>query len=416
MQRFLQYTVGETLAGRGHALKEYSVALNVYDKPATFDPRFDSIIRVEASRLRAKLKRYYEAEGQSDQVQVSFPRYRYEPQFDLRTRAQVAPSSDVRRLLLQGRHALNQYDPKSIGEAMRGFSDALQLAPVFAPTLTALAEAIAVSVWMEYVPPGRGWVNADAFARLALKHDPADTAARGVAACANALARWEWESAESEFGEILRLDPENASVHHWYGYFCLTPLGRLDEAEVELRRACELDAASAIARFHLGRVLHFKRSPGAAAEQFLRAIDSAPGLALAHWGLGEACVAMSQWSEARNAFQAALRLGDLPSALSGLGRMEALCGNADAAHNALRCLAELGVEHYVSPLNSIAVQCALGRMDAAIDDLVIATAERSVGLGRLAVDPAFDPLKTEGRFMRVLDEIRYPVIPRARAS
>jgi hypothetical protein len=74
MQRFLIYIVEEELSGRGLLLKEYAIALNVYDKTADFDPRLDAIVRVEASRLRAKLKKYYDSAGRNDPVNIVVPR------------------------------------------------------------------------------------------------------------------------------------------------------------------------------------------------------------------------------------------------------------------------------------------------------------------------------------------------------
>jgi serine/threonine-protein kinase len=74
MRRFLRYTVEQTLRGQPASLKEYSIALNAYDKPPAFDPRLDPIIRVEASRLRAKLSEYYEAEGHFDPVVIRYPK------------------------------------------------------------------------------------------------------------------------------------------------------------------------------------------------------------------------------------------------------------------------------------------------------------------------------------------------------
>jgi hypothetical protein len=52
-QRFLEYLVNETLAGRGERLKGYNVALEVFDRPETFDPTVDPLVRIEAARLRA---------------------------------------------------------------------------------------------------------------------------------------------------------------------------------------------------------------------------------------------------------------------------------------------------------------------------------------------------------------------------
>src|SRR5262245_8478661 len=81
MRRFLTYIVVETLDGRGPQLKEYPVALNVYDKTPTFDPRLDSLIRVEGHRLRQKLQTYYEGEGRADPVRILLPKDTYIPQF-----------------------------------------------------------------------------------------------------------------------------------------------------------------------------------------------------------------------------------------------------------------------------------------------------------------------------------------------
>ncbi len=81
ISRFLRFTVEQTLLGRGGSLKEYLIATEVYDKPDTMDPRFDPIVRVEAGRLRSKLREYYEAEGRDDAVVISFRKRSYAPVF-----------------------------------------------------------------------------------------------------------------------------------------------------------------------------------------------------------------------------------------------------------------------------------------------------------------------------------------------
>src|SRR5215831_21313349 len=65
MHRFLKYVVDTTLEGKGALIKEYVIALEVFDKPDAYDPREDSTVRTEASKLRARLSRYYENEGRS---------------------------------------------------------------------------------------------------------------------------------------------------------------------------------------------------------------------------------------------------------------------------------------------------------------------------------------------------------------
>src|SRR5438067_10806896 len=91
MTRFLRFTVERALSGQSDQLKEYVIGVEVFDRKGSYDPRVDPIVRVEARRLRAKLKSYYEAEGASDEVIIEFPKGTYAPLF--RSRAAAAEPS-----------------------------------------------------------------------------------------------------------------------------------------------------------------------------------------------------------------------------------------------------------------------------------------------------------------------------------
>ncbi len=80
-RRFLGYVVEEALAGRGDRIKAYSIAVAVFDRDDTFDPQSDPIVRIEASRLRRSLERYYLLSGQSDPVRIEIPKGAYVPAF-----------------------------------------------------------------------------------------------------------------------------------------------------------------------------------------------------------------------------------------------------------------------------------------------------------------------------------------------
>jgi TolB-like protein len=77
--RFLRFTVEQCLDGRQNSLKEYLVGVEVFNKMESFDPRIDSIVRVEARRLRSKLERYYQTEGREDNVIIQFRKGSYVP-------------------------------------------------------------------------------------------------------------------------------------------------------------------------------------------------------------------------------------------------------------------------------------------------------------------------------------------------
>jgi hypothetical protein len=89
LSRFLRYVVERTLEGRGDEINEYSIGVEVYDRPTAFDPRVDSTVRVEAGRLRAKLREYYEAEGKDSAIRIQLPKGSYSPSF-----REIAPWSE----------------------------------------------------------------------------------------------------------------------------------------------------------------------------------------------------------------------------------------------------------------------------------------------------------------------------------
>jgi TolB-like protein len=83
---FLRLIVERMLQEPAAGLKEYPIATEVYGRPASFDPRSDPIVRVEARRLRAKLEEYYQTEGQNDAFQIGLPIGAYVPMIRKRER------------------------------------------------------------------------------------------------------------------------------------------------------------------------------------------------------------------------------------------------------------------------------------------------------------------------------------------
>jgi adenylate cyclase len=91
----LRFVVEETLAGRGDRLKGYTIAVEVFEKPETFDAQSDPLVRVEAGRLRRRLVEYYHGDGEMDAVRIELPRGGYAPTFSYVS--EPAPGKPVRR-------------------------------------------------------------------------------------------------------------------------------------------------------------------------------------------------------------------------------------------------------------------------------------------------------------------------------
>jgi len=84
IRRFLQFVVEECLLGQHHRLKEYLIGLEVFNRQEAFDPRVDSIVRVEARRLRTKLEEYYLTEGHENEIVIQLRKGSYVPVFEHR--------------------------------------------------------------------------------------------------------------------------------------------------------------------------------------------------------------------------------------------------------------------------------------------------------------------------------------------
>lgn len=81
---FLRYIIDALFEGRGNTVKAYSIAIDVFNRPPTFDPSSDPIVRIEATRLREALAKYYEQIGNEDGARLDIARGRYLPVFSPR--------------------------------------------------------------------------------------------------------------------------------------------------------------------------------------------------------------------------------------------------------------------------------------------------------------------------------------------
>src|SRR5207237_1283629 len=81
LARFLRYVVDETLEGRSDGLKETTVGVDVFGRKPGYDPRIDGVVRTEAIKLRARLKEYYEKDGERDPIRIDLPKGGYVPSF-----------------------------------------------------------------------------------------------------------------------------------------------------------------------------------------------------------------------------------------------------------------------------------------------------------------------------------------------
>jgi hypothetical protein len=91
LRRLLRFLAEKSASGEADDLKEYIVAIDGLGKPATYDPRHNSAVRIQVGRLRQKLADYYRGEGCGDPIVIDVPKGRFKLKFEYRVRQAVVP-------------------------------------------------------------------------------------------------------------------------------------------------------------------------------------------------------------------------------------------------------------------------------------------------------------------------------------
>src|ERR1700761_4353517 len=91
-RNLLQYLSEKSLSGTADGLKEYTVGLDVFAKPESYDPRQESMVRMHVARLRQKLAEYYQTDGAADSMVIGLPKGGFKIFFT--TRAELSPAPE----------------------------------------------------------------------------------------------------------------------------------------------------------------------------------------------------------------------------------------------------------------------------------------------------------------------------------
>jgi serine/threonine-protein kinase len=99
--------------------------------------------------------------------------------------------------------------------------------------------------------------------------------------------------------------------------------------------------------------------------------------------------------------------GDAPLNIASLGHAYAVAGHRAEARKALRKLDELATRRHVSNFARALIWVGLGENDRALELLELAFQERSPAMGKIKVDPRFDPLRQDARFTDLLRRVGF---------
>ena len=253
LQRFLRYVTEHAVEHPGRPIKEIQVAMAVFDKEASFDPRLDPIVRVEAGRLRLRLLEYYAEAGDRETIVIEIPQGRYVPNFRVldktrrRNGSGDAEDPASRRLYLKGRYFWGKRTAADLAKAAEYFRRALAVNSGYARAYLGLADCYAILGTFGFVPPGGAYPKAKAAALAALKIDPRLTDAHATLATLSALYEWDRAGAEVGFRQAIDIEPGYAFAHQMYGV-ALLGWRRPEEGLAALKTAEQLEPLARTSR------------------------------------------------------------------------------------------------------------------------------------------------------------------------
>lgn len=412
-RRLLDYLVRHTLDGREAALKESVLAAEVFERSmSTFDPVHDTIVRVEARRLRQRLQQYYVGEGQNALVQIGLPVGSYVPTLQRRedATAQRAGSLQVNDLVERGYHFMRQADEVGIRKGLERFEAALRLEPDHAGAYLGAARAWLNLVSALLVAP-LPWVeHATEALRRSLELDPQQPDALTLLGSMLHRYEFDWKAAEQHLRRAVDMAPQRAFTHSGYG-FHLMLAGRYEDAQRQLKVVRDLDPHFLNGRLQMAMLRIAQERYDDADKELDAVLDLSPAdmparamAAAIRLNRGDPASALERY-----------RTLDLEAphqsvGLTGMAQSLAMLGRRDETIAALATLRERFTQRYVSPYQVALVHWRLGDADQTLKCLDDAAASRDPNLIFAPTDPAFAGLRGQARFDSLLQRHRRATI------
>jgi tetratricopeptide (TPR) repeat protein len=323
-----------------------------------------------------------------------------------------ALNAEAHEAYLQGLQASNQRTRKGIGLAITNFQRAIAVDPNFALGYAGLARVYSLAPVFDVLRPAESMPKALAAATRAVALDESLAETHTTLAFVKAHYEFDWPAAARAYRRALELNPSDAYAHFFYSNSYLSPFGRHNEAIAEMKTAMNLDPLSLPIQSFAGRTYLWARRYDEAIAQFQRANRLDANFTINHERLAHLYTCMGRFDEAIDEeTKARMLAGEDPE---GALRKAAALRQALAKRGPLGYWEQLlefsqtnenPPEAYVTSYGLAIVHSRLGDRGKALDCLERAYAERQLAMTEMGVEPAFDPLRSEPRFVDLLRRV-----------
>ena len=322
-------------------------------------------------------------------------------------------NADAFEAYLRGRYHWNTFTEEGFAKAIVAYNQAIALDPNYAVAFAGIADYYNWLGVYGVLPARECFQAAIEAATRAVELDGELSEAHASLGFAVVAGNYDWERGEKECRRALALNEHNAIAHLWFS-LQLFMERRFEEGEFHARRGLELDPLTPFNSYNLAWCLYYARRFKDSAAQHEKNIQSNPLYSLNYAGLSWTLRLIGRHDEAIRAIRRALELTDDSAfMLSVCAQTLAAAGEREKSLEVLRQIEELSANRFVSSYQNALAYNFLGDKEKALELLEKAYEAREAWIVWLGVEPAFDDLRFEPRFVRLLETTQNPAFLRA---
>jgi len=316
-------------------------------------------------------------------------------------------NSEAYQLYLRGRHYWIKRTIEGMTKGAEYFQQAIDLDPGYALAYAGLADCYIMLSSYIAIPPRDGYAKARSAATTAVALDPELAEGHVSWGFIRFLCDWDWLAGDRELRHAIELNPSYWQGPYWYA-IVLAATGRHAEAEVQIRRAQELDPLSAAVGHVAGLISLLAGRFDQAVDRCLKGIEIDPGYPLLRLWLGMAYERQGRYQDALRELEIGAGLvGSIPLAVGPLGFTHAVSGNRTEAERLLQQLLALKEPMPADPYSVALIYTGLGDKAQAVEWLERAFQDRFGWFMLFAKgDTRIDSLRGDFRIKSILQRMR----------
>lgn len=305
----------------------------------------------------------------------------------------------------KGRYFWNKRTGDGLRLAIKSFENAIRLDPKFAEGYVGLADSYFLLFDYSYDTSADNVRLAKENLDKAIGLNPQNAEAYATRGLIQTTHDWNWSAAEASFKRAVELAPSSANPRHRYAMLLLK-VGRIDEGERLLLEARRLDPTSPSINMNLGVAYFFARRYDAAIAQFRRSIELDPSFSSPHWYLARTLWMAGDRKGSLREYAVASRLVGFTASAELIERSSGV-DPAEVVKQMIPIWKDRIGPQGISPHDIAKLYALIGDNEQALNWLERAFQERHPWLTWIGVEPEFDFVRSEPRFVSLMENLGF---------